>query len=77
MVDPTNGGMEILKDTEEALIELGARPHWGQVHYLAGGISGNAQITGGGTTLPGKLLAAVDCRRPIGWLSGEQGCSTI
>jgi len=39
MVDPTNGGMEILKDIEVALIELGARPHWGQVHYLAGGIS--------------------------------------
>ncbi len=39
MVDPTNGGMEILKDVEEALLELGARPHWGQVHYLAGGIS--------------------------------------
>jgi len=39
MVDPTNGGMEILKDVEEALIELGARPHWGQVHYLPGGIN--------------------------------------
>lgn len=39
MVDPTNGGMDILKDVEEALLELGARPHWGQVHYLAGGIS--------------------------------------
>jgi hypothetical protein len=39
MVDPTAGGMEILKDIEVALIELGARPHWGQVHYLAGGIS--------------------------------------
>jgi hypothetical protein len=39
MIDPTNGGMEILKDIEVALIELGARPHWGQIHYLAGGIS--------------------------------------
>jgi len=39
MVDPTTGGFEILKDIEEALIELGARPHWGQVHYLPGGIS--------------------------------------
>jgi len=39
MVDSTNGGMEILKDIEAALIELGARPHWGQVHYLPGGIS--------------------------------------
>ena len=38
MIDPTNGGMEILKDIEEALLELGARPHWGQIHYLAGGI---------------------------------------
>jgi len=38
MIDPTNGGMEILRDIEGALIELGARPHWGQVHYLAGGI---------------------------------------
>jgi hypothetical protein len=39
MVDPTTGGMEILKEIEEALIELGARPHWGQVHYLPGGIN--------------------------------------
>lgn len=39
MIYPTTGGMEILKDIEEALIELGARPHWGQVHYLPGGIS--------------------------------------
>jgi hypothetical protein len=37
MIDPTNGGMEILRDIEEALLELGARPHWGQIHYLAGG----------------------------------------
>jgi xylitol oxidase len=37
MIDPTNGGMEILKDIEEALLELGARPHWGQIHYLAAG----------------------------------------
>ena len=37
MIDPTNGGFEILKDIEEALIQLGARPHWGQIHYLSGG----------------------------------------
>ena len=37
MIDPTNGGMEILRDIEEALLELGARPHWGQIHYLAAG----------------------------------------
>ena len=37
MIDPTKGGLEILKQIEEALIELGARPHWGQIHYLAGG----------------------------------------
>lgn len=29
MIEPTNGGMDILKDVEEALIELGARPHLG------------------------------------------------
>ena len=39
MIDPTTGGMEILKGIEEALLDLGARPHWGQVHYLAGGIN--------------------------------------
>jgi FAD binding domain-containing protein/D-arabinono-1,4-lactone oxidase len=39
MIDPTNGGMEILRDIEEGLLELGARPHWGQVNYLPGGIS--------------------------------------
>jgi hypothetical protein len=38
MIDPTTGGMQILKDIEEALIELGARPHWGQINYLEGGI---------------------------------------
>ena len=37
MLDPTEGGMEILREVEEALIDLGARPHWGQIHYLAGG----------------------------------------
>lgn len=37
MLDGTVGGMETLKEIEEALIDLGARPHWGQVHYLAGG----------------------------------------
>lgn len=39
MLDPTKGGPEILKDVETALIDLGARPHWGQVHYLTGGNS--------------------------------------
>jgi hypothetical protein len=29
--------MDILREIEEALLELGARPHWGQVHYLDGG----------------------------------------
>jgi hypothetical protein len=38
MIDPTTGGMQILQDIEEALIELGARPHWGQINYLEGGI---------------------------------------
>jgi len=37
MIDPTNGGLDILRDVEEALIELGARPHWGQINYLPGG----------------------------------------
>ena len=39
MVYPTTGGLEILRAIEEALIDMGARPHWGQVHYLAGGSS--------------------------------------
>lgn len=37
MIDRTKGGLEILRDIEDALLEFGARPHWGQVHYLAGG----------------------------------------
>ena len=37
MIDPTTGGLEILKNIEEALIDLGARPHWGQIHHLEGG----------------------------------------
>jgi len=37
MLDPTRGGMETLREIEDALIEMGARPHWGQIHYLAGG----------------------------------------
>ena len=37
MLDGTVGGMETLREIEEALIDLGARPHWGQIHYLAGG----------------------------------------
>ncbi|HWO00847.1 MAG TPA: D-arabinono-1,4-lactone oxidase, partial [Blastocatellia bacterium] len=37
MIDGTEGGLEILREIEEALLELGARPHWGQVHYLTGG----------------------------------------
>jgi hypothetical protein len=39
MLDPTVGGMDTLKEIEEALIDLGARPHWGQIHELAGGPS--------------------------------------
>jgi len=37
MIDGTKGGLEILREVEEALLEFGARPHWGQIHYLAGG----------------------------------------
>lgn len=37
MIDSTQGGMEILREIEEELMEFGARPHWGQIHYLAGG----------------------------------------
>ena len=37
MLDNTRGGMEALREIEEALLEFGARPHWGQIHYLAGG----------------------------------------
>ena len=37
MIDSTRGGMDILREIEGALVEFGARPHWGQVHYLAGG----------------------------------------
>jgi hypothetical protein len=37
MLDKTRGGMEILREIEEASLEFGARPHWGQIHYLAGG----------------------------------------
>ena len=37
MIDPTNGGLDILRDVEQALIDLGARPHWGQINYLPGG----------------------------------------
>jgi len=37
MLDPTEGGLEILREVEDALLELGARPHWGQIHTLAGG----------------------------------------
>jgi len=37
MLDGTKGGMDILREIEEALLELGARPHWGQIHYLDGG----------------------------------------
>lgn len=37
MIDGTKGGMDILREIEDALLEFGARPHWGQVHYLEGG----------------------------------------
>jgi FAD/FMN-containing dehydrogenase len=37
MLDNTRGGMEALREIEEALLDFGARPHWGQIHYLAGG----------------------------------------
>jgi len=37
MMAPTQGGFELLGVYEEALAELGGRPHWGQVNYLAGG----------------------------------------
>jgi len=39
MLDPTVGGLETLREIEDSLIDLGARPHWGQIHYLAGGNS--------------------------------------
>jgi hypothetical protein len=32
----TDGGFELLADYEEALYELGGRPHWGQVNTLTG-----------------------------------------
>ena len=37
MINPTKGGLEILEEIEKELIDLGARPHWGQIHYLPGG----------------------------------------
>jgi len=37
MIDPTHGGLDILRDVEQALIDLGARPRWGQINYLPGG----------------------------------------
>ncbi|HTS53315.1 MAG TPA: D-arabinono-1,4-lactone oxidase [Burkholderiales bacterium] len=37
MMTRTQGGFELLGAHEEALSELGGRPHWGQVNYLAGG----------------------------------------
>jgi FAD/FMN-containing dehydrogenase len=37
MMTETKGGFELLGAHEEALSELGGRPHWGQVNYLAGG----------------------------------------
>ncbi|MEK6300237.1 MAG: D-arabinono-1,4-lactone oxidase [Acidobacteriota bacterium] len=37
MIDGTKGGMETLREIEDALVEFEARPHWGQIHYLAGG----------------------------------------
>jgi hypothetical protein len=35
---PTEGGVELLAAYEDALADLGARPHWGQVNYLACGL---------------------------------------
>lgn len=37
MAVATEGGLEMLGGYEEALYDLGGRPHWGQVNYLAGG----------------------------------------
>jgi hypothetical protein len=36
MLTHTEGGFELLADYEEALYELGGRPHWGQVNTLTG-----------------------------------------
>jgi FAD/FMN-containing dehydrogenase len=36
MMTDTEGGYELLGAYEEALSELGGRPHWGQVNYLTG-----------------------------------------
>jgi len=36
MVNGTVGGMEILERLENALVKMGGRPHWGQVHFLSG-----------------------------------------
>lgn len=36
MVTHTEGGFELLADYEEALYELGGRPHWGQYNTLTG-----------------------------------------
>ena len=33
----TEGGYELLAAYEEALYDVGGRPHWGQVNTLAGG----------------------------------------
>lgn len=37
---PTDGGPELLAAYEDALADLGARPHWGQVNFLACGLAG-------------------------------------
>ena len=37
MLARTEGGFELLAAYEEALYELGGRPHWGQVNSLPGG----------------------------------------
>ena len=36
MATHTVGGMELLAAHEDALYELGGRPHWGQVNSLTG-----------------------------------------
>ena len=38
MVDGSRGGYELLADYEEALADLGARPHWGQYNTLGPGV---------------------------------------
>jgi hypothetical protein len=35
---PTSGGVELLAAYEDALADLGARPHWGQINFLACGL---------------------------------------